>query len=82
MPGYLDADYVIRGPRAIGLALREFRARIGKTQAEVARGASLSRSYLSRLERGVHTEAMANILKTCAELDLEIIVRPRGDGRA
>lgn len=82
MSGYSDTDYVIRGPQSFGLALREFRARSGKTQAEVARGASLHRSYLSWLERGGHTEAMANVVKVCAELDLEVVVRPKGGGRA
>jgi transcriptional regulator with XRE-family HTH domain len=82
MSGYPDTEYLIRGPQSFGLALREFRARNGKTQAELARTAGLHRSYLSWLERGGHTEALGNIIKVCVELDLEVVVRPRGPGRA
>lgn len=32
------------------------------------------------MERGGHTEAVANILKVCAELELEVVVRPRSSG--
>lgn len=82
MSGYADAEYLIRGPQSFGLALREFRARSGMTQADLARTAGLHRSYLSWLERGGHTEAITNILKVCAELDLDVVVRPRTSDRA
>jgi len=82
MSEYSDIEYVIRGPQSFGLALREFRARSGMTQADLARTAGIHRSYLSWLERGGHTEAVANLLKVCAGLELEVVVRPRGRGRA
>ena len=77
MSGYADTEYLIRGPQSFGLALREFRARSGRTQENVATAAAVHRSYLSWLECGSYTEATAKILNVCAELDLEVVVRPR-----
>ena len=73
----IDNEYVIQGPQSFGMALREFRIRQGKTQAEVAKTAGMHRSYLSDLERGANTGAMRSFLTICRELDLEIVVRPR-----
>ena len=77
----VDTEYVIRGSQSFGMALREFRLRRGVTQAELARRSGLHRSYLSELERGSTTDAMPYFVLACRALDLEIVVRPRGELR-
>ena len=73
----IDNEYIIQGPQSFGMALREFRIRQGKKQAEVANKSGLHRSYLSDLERGSNTGAIRYFVTVCRELDLEIVVRSK-----
>jgi len=82
---YADDEYVIRGARSFGAAIKEFRHHRGLSQAELAAAAGVHRSYLSSVENGSTTEAMRNIVRALNVLGLELVVRsrpeaPRTDG--
>ena len=68
---------MVFGPNGFGAAIKEFRHRRGLTQQELATRADLYRSYLSKLESGATTEALEQMTRVLAELDLEIVVRER-----
>ena len=70
-------EFVVFGPNGFGAAIKEFRHRRGLTQQELATRADLYRSYLSKLESGATTEALEQMTRVLAELDLEIVVRER-----
>ena len=68
---------MVFGPSGFGAAIKEFRHHRGLTQQELATRADLYRSYLSKLESGATTEALEQMTRVLAELDLEIVVRER-----
>ena len=70
-------EFVVVGPN-VGAALREFRRQQGLTQQQLADRAEMHRSYLAELESGTTTEALRQLTRALAALDLEIIVRERG----
>lgn len=57
----------------LGRRLRELRNRHGKSLAEVARGTSLTESFLSRLERGKTGVTVETMRRIAAFWDLEIV---------
>lgn len=70
----LDSNY------SLGQVVRE--ARIGKklTQAELAKRADLTRSWLVKLENGKVTPGWDLVLRLTEVLDLELNVQPRETG--
>ena len=72
-------EYAIRGPMGFGAAIREFRRRHQLTQEQLATQADIHRSYLAKLESGAPTQAMRQIMRALAVLDLEIVVRERSE---
>jgi len=70
-------EFVVFGPNGFGAAIKEFRHRRGLTQQQLATRADLYRSYLSKLESGATTEALEQMTRALAALDLEIVVRER-----
>jgi len=78
MSGERDSQgYVVRGPGAFGAAVKEFRHRRGFTQQQLADRAGMHRSYLAKLESGTSTEALTQLLRACAALGVEVVVRER-----
>lgn len=60
--------------------LAERRRERGLTQAELGRLAQVSREMVVRFENGNHDIGLRRLLRLCAVLELELIVRP-GSGR-
>ena len=59
------------GPkRAFGEALREFRKRQGLSQAKLASDASLDRSYISLLERGIQSPTLVVLVQIATALSV------------
>ncbi|HZF78744.1 MAG TPA: helix-turn-helix transcriptional regulator [Rubrivivax sp.] len=54
---------------ALGLAIRTLRLAKGLSQEELADRASLDRSYMSSIERGVQNAGMVSILRVVRALD-------------
>jgi predicted transcriptional regulator len=79
-PGEVAPEFPVVAPASFGAAVREFRHRRGLTQQALADGAGVYRSYLSALESGASTEALAQIVRLLDTLDLEIVIRPRRHG--
>lgn len=62
--------------RDLGLVVRERRRRLGKTQAQLATAAAVSRRWLSDLERGKPTAEFGLVLRTLAALGLALFAEP------
>lgn len=69
----------VRSPEALGRAIRAARTRAGLTQAELAERARANRYAIVILESGHQTRAIEILFDTLAALDLELVVRPRGN---
>jgi HTH-type transcriptional regulator/antitoxin HipB len=69
----------VRSPEALGRAVRAARTRAGLTQAELAERARANRYAIVILESGHETRAIEILFDTLAALDLELVVRPRGN---
>jgi HTH-type transcriptional regulator/antitoxin HipB len=63
----------------LGAAIKEARVAAGRTQIELAQQSGLNRHAVMALESGHDTKAMRAIFDALAALDLELIVRRRGD---
>lgn len=72
-----NEGYVVRGPGLFGAAVKEFRHRRGLTQQQLADRADMHRSYLAKLETGASTEALTQLMRAFAALDVEVVVRER-----
>lgn len=72
-----DSEFIVRGAQSFGAAVREFRLRRGLSQAELAEGSGLHRTYLSSLENGSTTAALRHLLRVLNLLELEVVIRPR-----
>lgn len=70
-------EYVVFGPNGFGAAIKEFRHRRGLTQQQLAAQADIYRSYLAKVETGATTQALEQLTRALAALDLEIVVRER-----
>jgi HTH-type transcriptional regulator / antitoxin HipB len=69
----------VRSPEALGRAVRAARTRAGLTQAELAERARANRYAIVILESGHQTRAIEILFDALAALDLELVVRPRGN---
>jgi HTH-type transcriptional regulator/antitoxin HipB len=67
----------IGSARDLGLFVRESRRDLGKTQAELADEARVSRRWLAALEAGKATAEFGLVLRTLQALGLELDVSPR-----
>ena len=70
-------------PQRIGRSLRAIRIRLGLRQVDVAKRASVSRSFVSNLERGLaRATDLSRIERVCRALgaDLDVRIRWRGEG--
>lgn len=67
----------IESPRALGLAVREFRLEAGMTQAELGTALGVSRKLVERIERGEVTEQVRTVLRAFALLNARIEVTRR-----
>lgn len=57
---------------ALGLAVRELRARSGMSQESLARAAELHPTYLSGIERGVRNPTWRTIKRVCDALGVRV----------
>jgi transcriptional regulator with XRE-family HTH domain len=71
---------VVYDPRSLGAALTHFREASGTTQDALARRSGLHRPYLSKLETGKATSQTERLFRVMRRLDLELVLRRRGDG--
>lgn len=67
-----------RNAKDLGLAVKHFRTASGLSQAELAARAGLHRSYLSELEGGRSTEAMARLMSLFMELGVVVSLAQEG----
>lgn len=74
-----DAGYPIKTPQQLGAVLQGFRQQRGLTQTQVARAGGLGQSAVSELELDSSTASLNRIFKLLAALNLELVVRPRGE---
>lgn len=70
-------EYSIRNSRDLGAAIRGARDAAGRTQADLAERAGISRSYLAQVERGRSSRLLDLILDLLRMVDLELVARPR-----
>lgn len=73
-------EWAVYDPTSLGAAVTHFRDAAGLTQDELAVRSGLHRPYLSRLETGKATSQTERLFRVLRRLDLEIVVRRRGDG--
>lgn len=66
----------------LGAAVRAARERMGLTQAQLARRAAVGLKFLYELESGKDTLRADKVLDVLDVLGLELVVAPRGAGRA
>jgi transcriptional regulator with XRE-family HTH domain len=62
----------VYSPASLGDAIRHYRTSAGLTQAQLAEGAGLQRSYLSELESGKETEQLKRILRVLRQLGVRM----------
>jgi transcriptional regulator with XRE-family HTH domain len=66
---------------AVGRAVRAVRVRKRLRQADVAEVAKVSRSTVSRIERGrVEALQVGTLRRVCGALDVRLLLEPRGEG--
>jgi len=72
-------SYSIRNAADLGAAIQDARHEAGLTQAVLAERAGVSRPYLAQVERGRTSRLLDLVLDLLRVLDLELVVRRRGD---
>ena len=76
-------DIVVwRSGAQLGAAVRAARERMGLTQGQLARRAAVGLKFLYELESGKDTLRADKVLDVLKVLGLELVVAPRGAGRA
>lgn len=56
---------------ALGLAIKELRAKVEISQEELAHKAGLDRGYMGAVERGSYNLTLKNIVKVCDALEIK-----------
>lgn len=69
---------VIHSARGLGQILRGRRREMGRTQAEVAAAAGVSRAWLAQAEAGKATAAVGLVMRVLDTLDLDLATSIRG----
>jgi transcriptional regulator with XRE-family HTH domain len=64
--------------RVLGATLRHYRERRGLSISELARQAHLDRTFVGRLERGLHDPSVVHLLRLAAVLGIHLttLLRP------
>ena len=70
-------EFLVVGAKSFGIAIREFRRRNHISQQQLAERADIHRSYLVGLESGSTTDAVRQIMRALAALELEVVIRER-----
>jgi HTH-type transcriptional regulator / antitoxin HipB len=60
---------------SVGQAIRHYRIQAGLTQAELADQVGITRSYLSRLEKGQETEQLRRVIVLLRRLGVRATLR-------
>lgn len=66
--------FEVHAAHTVGMAIREFRAAAGLTQAELAGRAGVHRTYLSALENGKTTEALEQVFVLLHALNVLVVL--------
>lgn len=77
MTGNEDDEVVVAGPREFGPAIRTVRDRLGVRQTALSERTGINRSRISNLENGDNNEVVRDLMKIFAELDHEVVIRPK-----
>lgn len=77
MTGEADNEFVVRGPRDFGPVIRTVRDGQDIRQAALSERTGINRSRISNLENGDNNEVVRDLVRIFAELNHEIVVRPR-----
>lgn len=70
---------IARSPKQIGAVIRKHRRKRGLNQTELGAKTSLRQATISNIENGEDATRISTICDVLAALDLELIVRPRGN---
>jgi transcriptional regulator with XRE-family HTH domain len=62
----------VRTDKALGLAVRQLRARRGLSQEELARESGLHPTYISGIERGLRNPTWRSLGRLCGALNVRI----------
>jgi HTH-type transcriptional regulator/antitoxin HipB len=74
-------DYSIKAPNQLGPVLQGYRRERGLTQKEVGAKVGMTQKAVSKIELDPSRTGLSLIFKILAALDLEIVVRPRGQSQ-
>jgi HTH-type transcriptional regulator/antitoxin HipB len=77
-----DETISTRSAELLGAALKRLRMKRGISQAELGNKAGLRQGTISKVESGAKNTEIATIYSICAALGLELILRPRSQGKA
>jgi HTH-type transcriptional regulator / antitoxin HipB len=75
-------EQIARTEKQLGAILRRARKKAGRTQGAVGEQIHLRQGTLSRLEAGEPAVQLHTLMETLSALNLELVVRPRSQGRA
>ncbi len=70
---------IVRSPVELGHLVRDQRAHVALTQAELATQVGVSRKWIIDLEGGKRTTDLSLVLRTLNVLGLDLDVHPRSD---
>lgn len=73
------SDFSIKTPQQLGSVLKGWRSERGLTQQEVGFKVGLAQKAVSQIETDPGRAGLARIFKVLAALDLELVLRPRGN---
>jgi HTH-type transcriptional regulator/antitoxin HipB len=75
-------EQIARTEKQLGAILRRARKKAGRTQGAVGEQIHLRQGTLSRLEAGEPAVQLHTLMEALSALHLELVVRPRSQGRA
>jgi len=75
-------EQIARTEKQLGAILRRARKKAGRTQGAMGEQIHLRQGTLSRLEAGEPAVQLHTLMEALSALHLELVVRPRSQGRA
>jgi HTH-type transcriptional regulator/antitoxin HipB len=75
-------EQIARSEKQLGAILRRVRKQCGVTQSQLGEKIHLRQATISKLEDGAPATQLTTIMAVLAALDLELVVRPRGQAKA
>jgi HTH-type transcriptional regulator/antitoxin HipB len=75
-------EQIARTEKQLGAILRRARKQAGLTQGDLGQHIHLRQGTVSRLEAGEPAVQLRTLMGTLSALNLELVVRPRSQGRA